>query len=41
VFPKMGFPVSTIAGMAFATVGSADIRKRMQLLKQNVDRSNR
>jgi uncharacterized protein YndB with AHSA1/START domain len=40
VFPKMAFPVNAIAGLAFATVGSADIRKRMQLLKQRVEGSS-
>jgi uncharacterized protein YndB with AHSA1/START domain len=40
VFPKMGFPKDALASVVFATAGSADIRKRMQLLKQKVEGSS-
>jgi uncharacterized protein YndB with AHSA1/START domain len=37
VFPPMKQPMSAMASMLFATLGKADIRKRMQLLKQKVE----
>jgi len=38
VFPKMAFPKAQLAAVLFSTVGSADLRQRMQLLKQRVER---
>jgi uncharacterized protein YndB with AHSA1/START domain len=37
VFPTMKPPMNVLAAMVFATVGRADVRKRMQLLKQKVE----
>jgi uncharacterized protein YndB with AHSA1/START domain len=39
VFPRMRVPIRWIAAVLFATTGSADIRKRMQLLKARVEAS--
>ncbi len=37
VFPDMGAMKNAIASVLFATVGTPDTRKRMQLLKQKVE----
>jgi uncharacterized protein YndB with AHSA1/START domain len=37
VFPKMAFPKAQIGSVIFATVGSADMRARMQKLKERVE----
>jgi hypothetical protein len=39
VFPKMSAPKAAAAALIFATVGKADIRRRMQLLKRRVEDS--
>ncbi len=37
VFPRMSPPKNLVAALIFNTAGKADIRKRMQLLKQRVE----
>ena len=39
VFPRMKPPLNAVASVLFSTSGKAEIRKRMQLLKQKVEAS--
>jgi len=40
VFPKLKGAAAIFAPPLFATIGKADIRKRMQLLKERVEASS-